>query len=93
MSLPTWFFPYPGVPAAGLFASTGGLGSPIIVDSTTDTPYYFKAGAGPTPFAGGSGSALPVGSFYFSDNATNPATTLGYGTWSLVSSGYLSLTP
>lgn len=54
MSLPTWFFAYPGVPAAELFASTGGLGSPIIVDSTTDTPYYLKAGV-VTPFAGGGG--------------------------------------
>ena len=30
---------------------------------------------------------LPVGSLYFSTNLTNPATTLGYGTWSLYGQG------
>ena len=31
--------------------------------------------------------AFPVGSIYASVNATNPATTLGYGTWSLFATG------
>ncbi len=88
MSLPTWVQTYPGVPPATLFSSTRGLGTPIIVDETTDTPYYLKAGV-PTALAGGGGggSALPVGSIFVTIDPTDPATTLGYGTWSLLGAG------
>lgn len=82
-----WVATYPGVPDASLFSTTGGLGTPIIVDETTDTPYYLKSGV-VTPFAGGgSGSELPVGAIFVSIDPTNPATTLGYGTWAAFGTG------
>lgn len=33
------------------------------------------------------GAAYPVGSIYFSTNSTNPATSLGFGTWSAFGAG------
>ena len=88
-----WIGLSPSVPTDIAFASTGGKGTPIVIDVSTDTAYYAKPGIGVTALAGsGSGSELPVGSYYFSDNSTNPASTLGYGTWSLILQGYLTLT-
>lgn len=37
--------------------------------------------------AGGGGQAFPVGSVFLAVVATNPATLLGYGTWSQIASG------
>jgi len=50
----TWVRTFAGAPPASAFDGTQGLGSPIIIDSTADTPYYIKNGT-PTPFAGGGG--------------------------------------
>lgn len=35
--------------------------------------------------------AFPIGTFYFSANTTNPATTLGTGVWALQASGKLKV--
>lgn len=81
-----------GTPPDEAFGGTAGRGTPIVIDTLTDTPFYVKPGVGVTPLASGSGSELPIGSYYFSDNAVNPSVTLGYGTWSLIIQGYLNLT-
>jgi hypothetical protein len=36
--------------------------------------------------------AFPVGSVYFATVATSPSTLLGYGTWTLLGSGMITLT-
>jgi hypothetical protein len=40
-----------------------------------------------TAVAGAAQLAYPIGSVYFSANSTNPATSLGFGTWSQVGQG------
>jgi hypothetical protein len=96
VSFPAWVSVVSGVPAAALFSSTQGLGSPIIIDEATDTPYYLKAGV-PTPFAAGpaSGFEFPVGYIYISIDGTDPSTVLGYGTWAAFGAGrtLVSLNP
>ena len=37
--------------------------------------------------AGGGGAAFPVGASFISVDSTNPATTLGYGTWAAFGAG------
>ena len=41
----------PGVPPAGAFGSTGGQGSPIVINDATAQPFYYKARQGVTPLA------------------------------------------
>lgn len=41
-----WASEYDGVPPAEAFSSTGGLGTPIIVNFNTGIAYYYKAGTG-----------------------------------------------
>lgn len=53
---------YPGVPPASAFSVPWLNGSPIIIDRTTNIPYYWNSATGAvTAFAGGSGAA-PVSS-------------------------------
>ena len=47
----TWIRTLAGTPVADNFGNTFGQGSPIVIDSSTDTPYYLKAGV-----------ATPIGS-------------------------------
>lgn len=70
-----WIGLYPGTPPDAAFGSTGGKGTPIIIDTDTDTPFYSKPGAGPTPFAAGSPGAVA-----WDDVTGKPA----FGTLSLV---------
>jgi hypothetical protein len=54
----SWVGLYNGVPPDVAFSSTGGKGTPIVIDVNTNTPYYAKPGAGPTAFAGGGTSSV-----------------------------------
>lgn len=48
---------YPGVPPVGAFGATDG--TPIVINTATDTPYYLKSpGDVVTPFAGGGGGTV-----------------------------------
>lgn len=49
---------YPGVPPASVFSIPWQNGSPIVIDQTSDIPYYWNPGTGVTPFAGGGGGAV-----------------------------------
>lgn len=50
-----WVISRSGVPIVSDFETTRGQGTPIVIDESSDTPYYLK-GNTPTPFAGGGGS-------------------------------------
>lgn len=65
----SWVGIYDGVPPDVAFSSTGGKGTPIVIDLNTDTPYYAKPGAGPTAFAGGGGGGQA--SIQFKDEGVN----------------------
>jgi len=47
---------FAGVPPASLFA--GRQGTPIVINTLTDTPYYLNPAGVPTPFAGGGGGGV-----------------------------------
>lgn len=49
-----WVLSYSGTPPVVAFSGTEGQGTPIVVDTLTDTPYYLKGNV-VTPFAGGGG--------------------------------------
>jgi hypothetical protein len=75
---------YPGVPPTTAFSIPWENASTIVLDRTTNTPYYWNSYTQlVTAFAGGGGgsSPLPVGSIHISISPTNPGTSLGYGTW------------
>lgn len=59
MATPKWVQLCQGVPTAEFFTSLRGQGTPIIVDTTTNTPYYLKAGV-VTAFAGGGGGGYSL---------------------------------
>jgi hypothetical protein len=85
-----WVQEYPGTPPVSVFGSTMGLGSPIVVDTATDTPYYLKGGV-VTPFASGGGGAVAsvfgrvgavvavAGDYTFAQIGATPTTLAGYG--------------
>jgi len=50
-----WIVEYAGVPPASIFGSTRGQGTPLIIDTTTGTLYYYKSGVGVTALGGGGG--------------------------------------
>lgn len=52
---------YAGTPPASAFASASG--TPIVIDTTANQPYYLKSGS-PTAFAGGGGGGAPTGATY-----------------------------
>ena len=52
-----WIGTTAGVPSARSFGSTGGEGTPINIDTSTNVPYYFKKGIGATPLAAIAGSS------------------------------------
>lgn len=49
-----------GVPLTRDFVTANALGSPIVINTATSTPYYLAAGDIPTPFAGGGGGSGTV---------------------------------
>lgn len=78
----SWVGIYDGVPPDVAFSSTGGKGTPIVIDTGTDTAYYAKPGSGVTPLAGsGSGSQIPIDGVFIAVVSTDPSIMLGYGTW------------
>lgn len=68
---------YPGTPPTTAFGAT--IGTPIVIDTTTDTPYYLKSpGDVVTAFAGGGGGG--TGTVTHTVGAlTNHALTVGSG--------------
>lgn len=50
-----WVVPYAGVPPESLFGATGGLGAPLVLDTTTLTLYTYISGVGVTAVGGGGG--------------------------------------
>lgn len=67
---------YPGVPPVGAFGATDG--TPIVINTATDTPYYLKSpGDVVTPFAGGGGGTGTV--THTVGALTNHALTIGSG--------------
>jgi len=50
-----WVVPYAGIPPESLFGATGGLGAPLVLDTTTLTLYTYIAGVGVTAVGGGGG--------------------------------------
>jgi hypothetical protein len=48
---------------------------------------WFSCCAGGGGGGGGAEAAYPIGSLYLSTNSTNPATTLGFGTWAAFGAG------
>lgn len=64
-----WIGLYDGVPPDVAFSSTGGKGTPVVIDTNTDTPYYVKPGTGPTALAGGSSGGQAA--IQFKDECSN----------------------
>jgi len=64
-----WVLTYDGVPPVALFSGTEGQGTPLVVDSLTDTPYYLKGNV-VTSFASGGGSGTVI---------TSGLTTVDFG--------------
>lgn len=59
-----WVLEYTGVPPAEVFNSTGGRSTPLVIDNTDDTAYYYKEGTGVTPLAADSWTYLYLTSDY-----------------------------
>ena len=58
---PIWVSTTPGVPNVADFASTGSLGTPVIINLATKVPYYLAPGNAVTAVATGtSGSTLII---------------------------------
>lgn len=64
-----WILLYEGTPPLTLFGGTEGQGTPVVLDTLTDTPYYLKNGV-VTPFASGGGSGTTI---------TSGQTTVDFG--------------
>lgn len=82
-----WIGVIDGAPTLANFGSTRGLGSPVLIDSTTDIAYYVKNNT-VTPFSGGSGGLGTVTSVALSAPAIfsvsgSPVTTAGTLTFTL----------
>lgn len=82
-----WVDIYAGAPPAEAFGATEGQGTPLIIDTATDTGYYSKAGV-PTPLAGGGGGSGTVTSVGLSAPAIfsvsgSPVTSSGTLTFTL----------
>jgi hypothetical protein len=71
-----------GVPTAAAFSS--GRGGPVVVNRTTGKGYTLKSD---NSVVGIGGEAFPVGSVFIAVVSTDPATLLGYGTWSAFGAG------
>lgn len=59
------------------FTGTGGQGSPIVIDSTTNLAYYYKDGVGPTQIGGGGGGGNPTEAFVIACSDETTALTTG----------------
>ena len=47
-----WVVAWEGIPPEQAFGVTGGQGSPIVIDTLTNIPYYWLPGTGAVPLAG-----------------------------------------
>lgn len=65
---------------------TGGPTS-LLIGSVSDNQFLKRSGTGIVGAAVAGTQAFPVGSVFISAVSTNPATLLGYGTWSAIGAG------
>lgn len=84
---PLWITFSSGVPTASNFATTNGLGSGLIINTSTSTAYYLAAGDVPTALAGGGGGSGTVTSV----SASGGTTGLTFSGSPITGSGTLTL--